>query len=350
MGGFVFCRSDDEDTFALDESLFELSTNPRYTVDVPSFATLIYLLKHFPHIITDIPEEFMLDRADSSSLGKGVLFFQVAWFCTNCILRRSENLPLALFEVSTLAHGSLTLLTHLIWWSKPHNVPAPTILMGKEAREVHALLRCSSEEYDEALELARREADGRSSTPTPRERITKEKIVLAAKALQCLLPNPEQPPDFSHRFREHSQSLVPGNNARWSSDEEKIADYNEAVVMIALPIPYGIIHLVLSGNNFPTPTESSVWVVCAIMITISGVVTAIVQLTPGLTLTKFPKPKGDRFETSIAIIGHILKLTIIMTPILSSLFFLVESFRQLFYLIPAMYQLPAWAIYLPHLS
>ena len=102
MGGLVFYGSYDDDT---PKSLFERSTDPRCTVDVPSYAGFIYIMEHFPHIITDITEEYILDHAASSSLSEALLVVQVAWFCTNCASRLFQRLPLSLLEVSTAAHS-----------------------------------------------------------------------------------------------------------------------------------------------------------------------------------------------------------------------------------------------------
>ena len=83
MGGFAFYGPYGDESLNIDESLFEISTNPRNTVEAPDSATLIYIMEHFPHIITDITEEYILDRAESSGLSKALLIFQVGWFCTN---------------------------------------------------------------------------------------------------------------------------------------------------------------------------------------------------------------------------------------------------------------------------
>ena len=87
MGGFAFYGSDIDGILTGEESLFELSRNPRFVVDVPTFHALIYIMKHFPQIITDIPEEAILDRVESSSLSKALLIVQVGGFCTNCLSR-----------------------------------------------------------------------------------------------------------------------------------------------------------------------------------------------------------------------------------------------------------------------
>ena len=188
MGGFALYGSFDDDNPTAEESFFQISTNPRYTVEVPNFDILKYIVEHFPHILTDIPEEYILDQAASSSLSKALLIVQVAWFCTNCASRVFHGLPLSLLEVSTAAHAFCTLLTYLVWWSKPINVAAPTLMREKEAREVYALLKCSDGEYNKALEMAQKRAAGDSSTGTHGP----GKIVLAANALRHLLRSQPQ--------------------------------------------------------------------------------------------------------------------------------------------------------------
>jgi len=185
MGGFAFYGPQDDNIRTVEESLFEILTNPRYTLEVPRFATLIYIMKHFPHILTGIPEKYILDQAASSSLSKAILIVQVAWFCTNCASRLFQRLPLSLLEVSTAAHAFCTLVTYFVWWSKPLNVAAPTVLREKDAREVYALLKCSDDEYDRALRIAERRAAGRPSTRP--ETHGSGKIVLAAGVFEYIL-------------------------------------------------------------------------------------------------------------------------------------------------------------------
>ena len=204
MGGFAFYGSYDDDT---PKSLFEIETNPHCAIEVPKFNTLIYIMEHFPNIITDITEEYILDRAASSSLSKALLIVQVVWFCMNCASRLFQRLPLSLLEVSTAAHAFCSLLTYFVWLSKPLNVPSPTLLREKEAREVYALLKCSDDEYDKALEMAKKRAEGGPSMPTGPD--GSGKIVLAAGALQHFLPTPVRPP-LSSGFRKSDRMLIPG--------------------------------------------------------------------------------------------------------------------------------------------
>ena len=334
MGGFAFYASYDDDT---PKSFFEISTNPDCTVDVPKFDTLIYIMKHFPHIITDIPEEEILDRAASSSLSKALLIVQVAWFCTNCASRRFQHLPLSLLEVSTAAHASCTLLTYLVWSSKPINVATPTLLREKEAQEVHALLKCSDDEYDKALEIAQKRAAGDSSMPT--EPRGSEKIVLAAGALQHLLPNPERPPQHSNFYFLY-RMLAPGARVNKSSNQQ----FSILMSIAISPVFYGLVHFQAWSDQFPTLLERLLWRVSTAVVTCSGFVE--------IFFVCFAEWLKNRYENA-DLLTFVPGCFVIAAPIahvLASGFLIVESVRQLFFLDDAAYQLPVWSNYWPHFS
>ena len=91
MGSFAFYGFYNDDTHNVEETLFKLSTNPRHTIDIPNFEALIYIIQYFPHIITNITEDSILDRAESSGLSKALLIVQVGWFCANCAPQSPES-------------------------------------------------------------------------------------------------------------------------------------------------------------------------------------------------------------------------------------------------------------------
>ncbi len=346
MGGFAFYGSFDDDT---PKSLFEMSTEPRFTVDVPEFDTLLYIMEHFPNIITDVTEEDILDRTESSSMSKALLIIQVAWFCTNCAARLSQGLTLSLLEVSTAARALCTLLSYIVWWSKPINVPAPTLLKEKEAREVYALLKCSCGEYDRALDLARQRAAGDSSIPTGPH--ISEKIALAADALQHLVPTSENPrrllystpeklPQGCLRFRQ-SQYIympIPGGGI---TKIFKGGSYASITIAIP-PILYGIVHLLAWSVQFPTTLDQLLWRVSSVVITCSGLVIFFVVSFLGWS-GRFPEPLVRR-------LSNLSMMVLANAHMFASSFLIIESIRQLFYLDGAAYQITSWSNYWPHLS
>ena len=307
-------------------------------------------MKHFPHIITNIPEEYILDRAASSGLSKALLIVQMAWFCTNCASRIFEGLPLSLLEVSTAAHAFCALFTYIAWWSKPINVAAPTILREKEAQEVYAMLKCSEEEHDKALEMAQKWAKGDSSTPGPHR---PEKLILAAGALQHLLttpaagapqhlPAPPERPPRSLPFNHRKRGLIPGTFMNKSPNVELAAN-TTLVISTAL---YGLAHFLAWNDHFPTPLESLLWRVSSLVVTCSGLVGV-----SGAMFVWWLNHMNIISNTTFFIFwASVCAILVPFVHILASGFLIVESFRQLFYLDPAAYQLPSWSPYWPRLS
>ena len=342
MGGFAFDIYDEDATLTVEESLFELSTNPNYVLRVPTLDTCIYLVEHFPSVFTNIPEEYILQRAQSSSLSKALLIVQVGWFCTNCASRHFQHLPLSLLEVTTAAHALCTLLTYFVWWSKPFNIMAPTIIKGKKAQEVHALLDCPPKEFTEALEMAQRMAAGDFSMRT--EGNKRDRIVLAANLLQHCLTAKEPPGSPTYNS---DDALLPGalvNSNNWGM---------EWMTITISPILYGLVHFMAWSDNFPTPKERLFWHASSVVVTCSGFIGTL-GATLGFFLERREQSHIGLIRTIIGRSSFAMGATVIfIIPIIHTLasgFLIIESFRQLFFLNPAVYQAPSWSNYWPHLS
>ncbi|KAI3611655.1 hypothetical protein WG66_007704, partial [Moniliophthora roreri] len=142
MGGYVFDFVDDDGQYTGLQFLPAGCTRMSITAE-----GIRFLMKHDPDLIPDLSETSITDRTQASSLSKAVLLLQVLWFCTNCASRLGQGLPLSLLEVSTVAHGLCTLVTYVLWWSKPLNVAEPTTISGEHAQQACALMTmCSTKE------------------------------------------------------------------------------------------------------------------------------------------------------------------------------------------------------------
>jgi len=298
-------------------------------------------MKHFPHLIANVPEETILDRSQSDSIAKVLLIVQVGWFCTNCASRLLQHLPLSLLEVSTAAHALCTLLTYFVWWSKPLNIPEPIILRGKEAREVYALLSCSRREYYEALEMARRMVAGHYSMPIERKPVN---ILLAANALLRILQmgkTPEKPP-----FDNALEGVV--NSFPGSFDNEfRTGALVEWTIAAVSPILYGLIHFLAWNDHLTTPLERRLWRVSSVVVTCSGLMGVSFFLVDKY-LERFIQGYISWRSRGLLLISTALLISVV--HVLASGFLIAESLRQLFFLDPAAYQLPSWSNYWPHLS
>ncbi|KLO14055.1 hypothetical protein SCHPADRAFT_827044, partial [Schizopora paradoxa] len=87
---------------------------------------VMFFMKYEPDLIPDLTLASITDRSKSSGLGKALLVTQVLWFCLNCASRFTEQLPLSLLELSTLAHSASTLSSYVMWWAKPLSIKEPT--------------------------------------------------------------------------------------------------------------------------------------------------------------------------------------------------------------------------------
>jgi hypothetical protein len=331
MGGFALERPTKSEA---KEDPSEPSKNTGNTADVVKFDTFVYIMKNFPNIIPDIPKESITDRSESSSLGTFLLIVQVGWFCTNCASRLFQRLEFSLLEVTTAAHALCSLLTYFIWFSKPVNLAQGTIMKGGKAQEVHALLSCSEAEYQQALNIARAtRAD--SATPSNSEN---GRITLAANALRGLSTPQRPPPD---PFRTDGMFLNPGTAVIRTKKNY------DSITMAICPFFYGLIHLFAWNEHFPTPVEGLLWRVSSVVIVCSG----LVMTSSGKFSSYLARFKGNYAALFLRLmLWLVITFLIPIAYVLASGFLVVESFRQLFFLEPSVYQLPSRSIYWPHLS
>ena len=296
--------------------------------DVLNLQGFLYIMKNFPDIIPDISEESITDRVEYSPLSKALLIVQVGWFCASSISRFIQHLPLSLLEVSTASHGFCTLLTYFVWWSKPQNIAEATPITGRRAKEVHALLTCSEEEYSKALCVMRRTVAGDFSMP--RNNHKQGRISLAANALRHLLPTPEAPPPKAP-FLSAFLSWSPGSLRCYLLEPNMY----EVIPMVIAPLIYGLPHFIGWNQLFPTPLERQIWRISTCVVTGSGFFFISILLTLDIFV-----------NTGLSnVIGFILTSIVYMV---ASGFLLGESLRQLLFLDPAAYQLAPWSNYWPH--
>lgn len=151
MGGFVF-----------DIKTSDGASDPLTRRYVPNSKAFLLIMDTFPEIIPDVSEESITDRAESSPMSKALLIVQVGWFCANCLSRLIQHLPLSLLEVSTAAHGFCTLLTYLVWWSKPQNIAEGIPFNGEPAKVQAAFNKLMQAENGQQLYF---HSDFLSATP-----------------------------------------------------------------------------------------------------------------------------------------------------------------------------------------
>jgi len=106
MGGFLLCANDTRRVTLTPDELLRFVRDG--SVDMPCISR------------ADIE-----DRSKGDALSKGIAILQLAWFVLQLGVRYTQNLPITLLEIDTLALASLTSIAYGFWWKKPKDVGRP---------------------------------------------------------------------------------------------------------------------------------------------------------------------------------------------------------------------------------
>ncbi|KLO10720.1 hypothetical protein SCHPADRAFT_930341 [Schizopora paradoxa] len=353
MGGYVF----DVDVSTSDTQP-ESRNNERIRATI-ELAGIQFLMKHDPDIIPIPPVTSITDRSKSNGLNKALLIAQLTWFCTSCISRLISRLPLTLLEVVTAAHGLCTLATYAAWWHKPLNVEEPTVVMGERAREACAFLTMV---HNEKIKPLKEEA--RSASTADRDTNFQANLALALRAANRYAISDEELENLSREFlvvsppTETESTIKTALNlldqllsASSLSGSGRFSSTVSAV-WTSLTSVYGLVHLFGWNAQFPTMVERILWRIatvaicsCGACFSVSALYAAFLDDAAKLHNTLKPFLVFVKYFFCISAV-------IIIPPfyLLSTLYILVESIRQLFYLPPEAFVVASWSNYFPHFS
>ncbi|KLO14733.1 hypothetical protein SCHPADRAFT_825899 [Schizopora paradoxa] len=330
MGGYVFdvgSSGDNEE----DDGGGNNGTRARMTITPNGF---LFLLERDPFLIPNLSVKSITDRSKSSNLGKALLVLQLTWFFANCISRLKERLPLTLLEVTTAAHGIITLASYAAWWYKPLNIDEPTLIGGEQAEEVFALMRMAYSDR-ESLPLRAVERYGLSDTDLRR-------IDFHAFLSSGSEPSPPKSiAEIIHFLIEYINDL-------------KLSSYSSTTYsdIVILPAVYGCMHFFGWHAQFPTPVEQKLWRIATVAVCSSGGVSLVVFVLTGIIESCYSRIRAiNIIAHSLTLVG--VFLVTIFIPCLylfGILYLLVESLRQLFYLPPKAFDIGSWSNYFPHIS
>ncbi|PSR77132.1 hypothetical protein PHLCEN_2v8040 [Hermanssonia centrifuga] len=389
MGGFVF----------------DASTEPKflpnsYTRAILTPAGLRVLLEHDPELIPDLSEAEIMDKSKADGLAKALLLFQALWFCTNCVSRLAQGLPLSLLEVTTFAHAFCTFFTYLLWWHKPLNIREPTLISGERAREVCAYMWMASriKQYRFGGLFNSSSASEFSIVLTDDGDILMDDGNIAGEVLPHNAEDiylriwgrrPSSPFAAAYSVKKafkstsgawysrqwdkpfENVSLTSGDTERWALASKALSRYgppsqylnslvhgeneiegewdidSKAGLMITVALLtaiYGAPHVAAWDAPFATRSERVLWRSAAVVITTTG--TAFGLMVPWLNIRDIDP---NMINSKAIILGPLILGLICIYPV-SAVYLLVESFKQLSHLPPETYQLPSWSNYFPHSS
>lgn len=107
---------------------------------------IAYLEAFKPQSLLQLQRVVLQDPGMANAIGKAITRIQAFWFCSQCIVRLSENLAVSLLELNTFAHCISTLLIYVFWWDKPYDAKT-LIFIESKALDLYFLLELN-EMYD----------------------------------------------------------------------------------------------------------------------------------------------------------------------------------------------------------
>ena len=123
MGGYAFDVSKDIRPRVWPRKVDRLTPSPTAVL-----GCLISQDKDLREVIPFLSEEEIWDKSKANGLAKAIVCIQAAWFCTQCIARLGQGMPISLLELNTFAHAICALVVYVLWWEKPLDVHEPTII------------------------------------------------------------------------------------------------------------------------------------------------------------------------------------------------------------------------------
>ena len=80
----------------------------------------------------DISDQDIQDKSKADILAKSLVILQVSWICLQCVSRKVAGLPLTPLEIHTLVHAACASIMFSLWFHKPLDVRAPTLVTGED--------------------------------------------------------------------------------------------------------------------------------------------------------------------------------------------------------------------------
>ena len=97
------------------------------------------LLAKRGHFI-EVPDDDIRDKSKANIFAKCLVILQVTWIALQTISRKATGYPLPTLEIHTLVHAACASVMYILWFRKPLDVQAPTIVSKAGFEDLTALM------------------------------------------------------------------------------------------------------------------------------------------------------------------------------------------------------------------
>ncbi|KAI4184101.1 MAG: hypothetical protein LQ346_006162 [Caloplaca aetnensis] len=252
-----------------------------------------------------LSEENIRDKSNADGTAKLLALVQVSWFAAQSIMRHAHKLPLSQLESMTLSYIPLFAITYLFWWVKPKDVLSPSVVdlpgMSDDQRSVFESMAVSTVFDDEGAEKQGCFWSIWYLTPRVFEKEAADKALLEIQQRQL---------EADEKGPIQRIGRAANLNARISSKKSKetvVAHWDPDLYRSKFLWPmscifgasFGALHLISWDTRFPTPFESWLWRVAA-----------LVSIVSMLIFMQFEKVvlRWDGIKTVVSLVSPLLYL------------------------------------------
>ncbi|KAM0446035.1 hypothetical protein ACHAO4_009480 [Trichoderma viride] len=267
-----------------------------WTLDSMQLAVAVEhgVITHLPNIKT----AEISDRNKSDALVKVLAVMQVVWMIVQLCARVYYRHPFAPLELGTVAFSATAIILYIVEWDKPKDINTPVYM------------KAASSSVSEAAFT---------------------QIVEAAPFPYMQVP-----------FVQYKHYYMPSVAFHQTLGDLKIIDTKSSIVAMITVVSFGGIHLLAWNLQFPTPVESLLWKISAILSIACPVLYGSSHL-PG-----FGKNPNESTKEQWTLIKAVVGFTFLFY-FFARLFLIAESIRSLYYLPRGAY-IATWTADFPHLS
>ena len=265
-----------------------------------------------------------LDRGDK--LVKTLALLQITFLMTQLVARRVANYPSTQLEIATLAFSASSMITYVLYWSRPQGVESIYVMEAKKKPD-DAILSMMMQ-YDSRYLWTH----GRTES-----RLDEEMDLVPIRN------------DSSHTI------YFPGIRDGWTEwIEEALGGHDEAIPLgcgaVVGGVLFGGLHCLAWDFKYPTSGEALAWKICSVLMTSLP----ILSIYPFIYWQRLnPRFITDTHKLSLVqiikfLVGLVL-IILLVTYILARLFLIVEIFLSLFFLPPEAF-IDTWSGSFPHFT
>jgi hypothetical protein len=277
------------------------------------------LLPKLPYITV----EEINDKSKSDSLVRAITVIQITWIVIQIIVRAFRSLAISQLEVSVVAFATCAVIIYGLNWEKPKGVQVPITIISYP-----------SPFPKDTMEIVERDRNGGDSFFST--------AIFFAQILFACFPNLDSTKEWP------LGKPIPNVYNRdtpcfWGSFSQ-----NDLFGLLLGTTVFGAVHIVAWNFVFPTPVESLLWKIAAILCTTVGLVFAGLVLASFSLLLALSDP--DKYSWPVILV--ILFILFILFPasyVVCRMFLVVEIFRCLCFLPPSAY-IATWATNVPHVA